>query len=275
MNEKLKKIKDKYEISETYIQQFQNLSSYKIAFVLDDSSTMTSTIENSRLQNGFTRPRRWDELLEYTICAIDLANLYNINGVDCYFLNRDSVKQVKNGENIKPSFTGEPIGQSPILDKFDQILKDNETYYKGQDGKLLITIVADGPSTDTKGIVNIKRLKEAIKDLHRNIRVRIVSITDDHTSMEFLDDWEEYFNNATEDKNGFLSRIGNRTNNNRPVDRILKFCFTDHFNDVKRNMTIIDGRFSFGDYVVKSLIGQFVTQPLSKSPSISSVVKKV
>ena len=287
MNRKLEELKEKYNISDNYIEQYQYLSGYKIIFVFDDSATMNDIVIDSRLKKGFSNARRWDELQDYAKCAIDLANLNNKDGIDCYFLNRGNFKEVKNFDGIKSEFDDSkpPKGHSPILDKFKEIIKDNETYFKGQDGKLLITLVVDGKSTDKNGKDNTDKLKSEISNLDKNIRVRIVSITDDHKFMEFLDGWESHFNNRSEDKGGMFGFGKKSNNNNKSEDRIVKFWFTDHFNVEQRNT--ID-RFSFGDYVVKSLIGQLaiqplskssslygVTQPLSKSPSGSSVIKKV
>lgn len=64
------------------------------------------------------------------------------NGVDVYFLNRDPVPNVTNGQNVRHIFQRPPDGMTPLVRALRQILqaKRNLTYEK----KLLILIATDG-----------------------------------------------------------------------------------------------------------------------------------
>lgn len=97
--------------------------------------------------------------------------------------------------------------------------------------KLLIIIATDGEPTDDYGKVAIKQLKECLLKRNPNIFTTIVVCTDDEESVSYLNKWDV---------------------------KIPKLDVVDDFRNERLEIRRAKGvtyPFSFGDYVVKSLIG--------------------
>ena len=49
---------------------------------------MNSVLNDSPLNAGLFKATRWDELQHFAKISIDIANVFNTEGVDVHFLNR-------------------------------------------------------------------------------------------------------------------------------------------------------------------------------------------
>ena len=142
----------KHKISCFFSKKLQCLYTFKIVFILDDSGSMNKTLDDSPLNKGYTKATRWDELQEFARISIEIANLFNTNGCDMYFLNRPMAKGVRVPDEIAPYFVNKPSGFTPITKIFTKVLKSNPVTVLG-DRKLLIVIVTDGEPTDNEGLL--------------------------------------------------------------------------------------------------------------------------
>lgn len=74
--------------------------------------------------------------------AVDISATMDSNGVDVYFLNREPMFNVSNGEYVRQAFNMPPNGMTPLVPALRRILaaKQNQPYGKN----LLILIATDG-----------------------------------------------------------------------------------------------------------------------------------
>ena len=120
--EKLQELIEKYEISELFSKKLDILASFKIVFVFDDSGSMNSVLSDSPLNCGLLKVTRWDELQEFAKISIDIANAFNAEGCDVYFLNRPGLNRVKNINNLRESFEKKPSGYTPLTKVLKTVL---------------------------------------------------------------------------------------------------------------------------------------------------------
>jgi hypothetical protein len=228
--EKFRDIINRHEISLYYSQKLQSLSLFKIVFIFDDSGSMNTSLNDSPLNTSSFKATRWDELQYFSKISIELANIFNENGSDAYFLNRPVVKNIRSISQLMPYFQSRPNGFTPLTRVLKNVLNDNCSHFV-QEGKLLIVIITDGEPTDEHGKVDVRDFKRALKDRHRNVYTTIVSATDDDTTMKYLDDWDV---------------------------TIPRLDVVDDFRSERAQIMRHKGsdyRFTFGDYVVKSMVG--------------------
>jgi hypothetical protein len=235
LTEKTKTIENlikEYEINIEYAEKLKVLNNFKIVFILDDSGSMNSKLADSPLinKNKSTSQQevtRWDELKYFTNIIIEIANLFNTNGSDVYFLNRKSNKNITDKQQLSYSFEDKPQGYTPLELRLQEVLNDNPNLNK----KLLIIIVTDGEPTDTNGKVNIKQFKDCLLKRPANVYTTIAACTDDDESIEYLNNWDK---------------------------QIPRLDISDDFRSERAQIKKLKGQdysFTFGDYIVKSLIG--------------------
>ena len=234
LENRFRTIVQKYEISHLFAHKLQILKSFKIVFVIDDSGSMNSTLNDSPLNNpnSLMKATRWDECLYFANISIEIASIFNPQGCDIYFLNRfpSPVKNIIDSSQLVYYFEAKPQGFTPLTHVVRQVLNENQPQVLGE-RKLLIIIVTDGEPTDHNGKVNINQFKQCLLSRHKNVYTNIVACTDDDTSVSYLNKWDRKMTNLDviddyrSEKNEIIKEHGK------------KFSFT------------------FGDYVVKSLIG--------------------
>jgi hypothetical protein len=229
-----RRIVDTYEISREYADKLQQLRGFKVVFVFDDSGSMNSTLDDSPLNTpgSLLKATRWDELQSFAKIAIDIVTIFEQSGSDVYFLNRPMASNIVNISQIDQIFRdNKPSGYTPLPRILNQVFQQNANVVRER--KLLIIIVTDGEPTDDTGKVTIKQFKSCLKNRQPidRIFINIVACTDDDNSMDYLNKWDRTIKN---------------------LDVI------DDFRNERLEIKNIKGnnfQFSYGDYVVKSLIG--------------------
>lgn len=228
--QKFSEIIMKYEISRFFSDKLQLLNMFKIVFVFDDSGSMNATLSDSPLNSGLLKATRWDELQYFSKISLDIANIFNQNGTDIYFLNRPMARNIYSTDQLFPYFQNKPSGYTPISRVLRTVLANN---HPGElaERKLLVIIVTDGEPTDDYGRVDTHTFKEVLKSRSPTTYTTIVSCTDEDETMNYLNNW----------------------------DRTLpRLDVVDDFRNERIEILRSQGqhfRFSFGDYVVKSMIG--------------------
>jgi hypothetical protein len=229
LNQQLEELINQYEINDEYAEKLKVLKDFKIVFILDDSSSMNTKLVNSPLnkKDNSNQVSRWDELQYFTSLIIEIAIIFNPFGCDVYFLNRKNQSNVIDKEQLSKSFIDQPNGYTPLESRLKQVLNDNPDRSK----KLLIMIVTDGEPTDLHGEINIKQFKDCLLNRPDNVYTTIAACTDDDVSVEYLNNWD------------------------RDVPRL---DIVDDYRSEKAQIKQTKGKdysFTFGDYIVKSLIG--------------------
>jgi hypothetical protein len=234
LEQKFQDITRKYEISTRFAQKLQILESFKVVFVFDDSGSMNTVLQDSPLNNSNSlfKATRWDELQYFANISIEIASIFNPNGCDIYFLNRypSPVRNITDASQLVNYFRDKPQGFTPLASAVQQVLNDNPPQTLSE-RKLLIIIATDGEPTDSQGKVNIPQFKETLLKRSNNVFTTIVACTDDDDSVGYLNKWDKTMRN---------------------IDIV------DDYKSEKNEVKRAQGQnfsFTFGDYVVKSLIG--------------------
>ena len=173
---------------------------------------------------------RWDELKYFAEICIEVANVFDDSGIDVYFLNRPTARNIRVPEQLEPHMVNPPRGFTPITQAIVNVLLDYNPNVLG-DKKLLIVIVTDGEPTDEKGEIDIDGFKKCIESRPPYLYTSIVMCADKEETVSYLNMLDkavprlDVIDDYIKEKNEVLAAKGS------------------------------DFRFSFGDYVVKSLLG--------------------
>ncbi len=212
----------KYEISPQMAQRLQVLQSFKIVFIFDDSGSMNST------DTGVMT--RWEELLQFASASVEIASVFNSNGSDVYFLNRPTMRNVRDSSQLSQYFRDRPQGVTPLTRTVQSVINENPQHALA--GKNLLLIIAtDGEPTDPNGNPNIPEFKQCLSNRPSNVFSTIVACTNDTNAIGYL--------------NGLDKELPR-----------LDVC-----DDYRSEFTELRSKrgpqfpFSYGDYIVKTLIG--------------------
>lgn len=194
---------------------------------------MNSVLEESPLNTGLLKAKRWDELKYFSKIGIEIANIFNPSGcTDVYFLNRPRAHGVRSAEDLAAHFVQPPNGYTPLARILATVLKDNNQAALAE-RKLLIVIATDGEPTDDQGRSDIPGFRHSLESRPPFVYTTIVSCTDEDDTMRYLNNWDK---------------------------RIARLDIIDDYRSERNEVRKAQGKhfsFTFGDYVVKCLIGSF------------------
>ena len=145
--DRFREIINRHEISQFFANKLQVLNTFKVVFVFDDSGSMNTIIEDSPLNNGLFKATRWDELRYLSKISLEIANIFNDNGTDIYFLNRPPLKNITHVDQMNEVFQLKPSGYTPLARILRYVLMENSNIFLNEN-KLLIVVVTDGEPTD-------------------------------------------------------------------------------------------------------------------------------
>jgi len=227
----------RHEINPDYAIKLRQLEGFEIVIICDDSGSMNSPVTNPSIKDHNDLPSRWDELKNTVKTIVDIAGVLDKTGVDVYFLNRPGVKNVTNFSMLEPYFTTDPEGYTPIVQVFTQVLNDMRQVLSEK--KLLIILATDGEPTTPSGHTSSGGITEKNKFCNLlkgrqpidRIYTTILACTDDDSVMSFLQNLDTTIPN---------------------LDVVDDF-YTVQSNVIKKQGTSY--HFTFGDYVVKTLLG--------------------
>ena len=226
----------RYEINPEFAARLQKfLVMTKIVFIFDDSGSMNSILNDSPLNSSVFKASRWDELKQFAKISLEIANIFNPEGVDVHFLNRPSARRVQNIQNLEPFLANKPGGFTPIRRVLQAVLAENNRMQLAE-RKLLIIIVSDGEPTDDSGRSDIPGLKQILQNRDAFVYTSIIACTDEDSVMDYLNNWDKY---------------------------IPRLDLVDDYRNEKLEIQRARGQgfpFSYGDYVVKSLLGSLDSQ---------------
>ncbi|CAF3968383.1 unnamed protein product [Rotaria sordida] len=182
----------RYEINHTFGTKLHVLEGYGIVFICDDSGSMNTPLDD--LSGPFDKmPSRWDELKQTVSIVVNLASVFDSDGVDVYFLNRKPVFHVRNSKQLVPIFIIPSSGPTPIVPVFRHVLRDKQ--HEIEEPELLILLATDGVSTDNQGHRDIRSFEYVLKQERKptnRIPVTIIACTDDDDDcVEYLNEWDK------------------------------------------------------------------------------------
>lgn len=231
--DRFRDVVEKHEISRDFSQRLQQLQGFKVVFIFDDSGSMNASLMDSPLntESNLLKATRWDELQYFAKISLEIVTLFDPDGASIYFLNKQPspVHNVKHDYELTDLFRDRPRGFTPLPRVLNQVLSDNAKYLSER--KLLVLIVTDGEPTDDYGKSAIPAFKESLQRRSPKVYTTVVACTDDDASVEYLNKWDNQLPNLD---------------------------VVDDFRNERKEVRAAKGTsfpFSFGDYVVKSLIG--------------------
>jgi hypothetical protein len=187
---------------------------------------------------GPTDVTRWNELCRILKIGIKIGLIFNPEGIDIYFLNRQPLLGVTDLTIVDRAFQTSPSGYTPLVSNLDDIFKSNLPRLR-HNQKLLVIIATDGEPTDDDGNSNVPELERLM--LNRRppdtIYISFLVCTDDEDSVAYLRRWDKDMENVD-------------VTSNFDTERSL----------IRRRKRQQNYSFSFGDYIVKVMVGAIVPE---------------
>jgi hypothetical protein len=226
---RFRELAGRYEIRPDFCAKLRQLEGFEIVIICDDSGSMANVLDQTPGDPFGKRYTRWDELKHYVGIVTDIAGILDQNGLDIYFLNRPSVTGITHSDQVQPLFQNPPGGYTPIPRVLNQILRDKAAIIREKN--MLILIATDGQPTTDDGCDATSEFFNSLKTRPKNVHVSIIACTDDDSTMNYLNN----------------------------IDCIIPSVdVNDDYLSEKREVQTAQGAnyaFSFGDYVVKTLLG--------------------
>jgi len=217
-----------FEIRPDWLSFLRALYNYNIYMVIDDSGSMGSVVDAGKDPYAPVRSR-WDELKETVRIVAEIATIFDRDGIDLYFLNRPDVHNVSCYEQIQENFRAPPCGYTPLADTLKRIFREKDMDIREK--PTMVIIATDGAPTDTRGNPDIDNFTKVLMSKHKNVVVSVLACTDDESAV------------------GYLNKLDVMVPNMDVVD---------DFRSERKEVLSAQGKnfhFTFGDYVVKALLG--------------------
>ncbi len=219
------KIARKYEIKKTMADRLEKLRNFEIVIVIDDSGSMITAVDR-------TQRTRWDELRDIVKIVIEIGVIFDANGIDIYFINGRNFLKVKDPRVVDEAFATPPSGYTPLVPVLEKIFQSPLSNV-GRDKKLLVFVATDGEPTDDDGNPVVSELAHVMQNKRQTdtTYVSFLLCTDVQACVEYLSKWDKAMQNidVTDDFYTETAKIRQYRGRNFP--------------------------FTFGDYIVKALIG--------------------
>ena len=216
---------ERYSIRRDFAELLRDLEDYEIVILCDDSGSM-------KMQNKDIGKSRWEELKDIVKIVLHIGTVFDSNGVDVYFLNRPEILNVTDPRNIDEAFKRPPRGFSRLA-KALQYIFGLDAAKPGGDKKLLVFVATDAEPTNNDDKRDLSQLESVMRHERQadTTYVTFLLCNDKPECFEYMSQWDEDMKN---------------------VDVVV---------DYRRQKELVhkyqgeDYSFSFGDYVVKALLG--------------------
>lgn len=214
-SQKIQNLITKYEIDNLFSEKLDILSNFEIVLLIDDSGSMNTPLSNSNHNT------RWDELKEVVNIVLEIATIYDTNGIDINFLNRNNYENVYDLERIKYILEERPYGLTPLNNSLKMILDK----YRDSVKPVLIVIATDGIPTNDFGKQDIDSFKNTlIQKNHSKFYVSFLACSDQDQDVNYLNYLDRKVPNVDtlDDYNSELIEVKNAQGKN------FRYTFGDH-----------------------------------------------
>ncbi len=222
--ERFRHVVEKFGISMLFAMRLRELDGYEIVIICDDSGSMSLPV--SKPNDPFIKVEtRWQEAQRSIKIIVDVASIFDPDGIDVYYLNRLPILNVTKSEQLDlyPNFYQAPSGSTPLGETINKVLNAKRQCERN----LLLIVFTDGEPN------NMDLFKQSLK--HRNpvdkIFVSLVACTDDDNAVGYLNGLDKLIPN-TDTNDDYYSEL-------KEIKRVQGPNFT----------------FTFGDYICKILLG--------------------
>jgi len=224
----------KYEINPKYAAMLQKIANYQSVIIADDSGSMNDIAE----PDTDSSVTRWQELKQTLQIIVEAHAVFDLS-CDIYFINRGFVRNVRQFSEVQPYLVENPHGGTNTLNILNMISAN----YVGVDmGKpLILHILTDGHPTNVNGQEDMNGVAVWLRNrpMPKKFPVSIILCTDD--------EGVERAYRALE----FNPKSSSST-------AIPGVDVSADYRGEAREVRETRGRgyrFSFGDYIVKFLVG--------------------
>ena len=218
---KIRKLIEKYEIDPLFSEKLDLLNDFEIVLLIDDSGSM-----NTPLSDNSKYSTRWEELKSVVNIVISIATIYDEDGIDIYFLNRNNEKKIKCLEQVSNILDDPPQGLTPLTSSLTEIFNNFSYSLK----PVLVVIATDGvPYNGINDLENFKKL--LINKNHDRFFISFLACSDQEKDIGYLNELDFIVPN---------------------VDTL------DDYNSEKKEVIKAQGKdfsYTFGDHVVRLLLG--------------------
>lgn len=181
---------------------------------------------NTPLNDGSGHLTRWDELKSIIKIVIEITSIYDENGIDIYFLNRETHKSVKSYEQVSTILDDSPQGLTPLTSSLKKILIN----FSDSEKPVLVVVATDGvPYNGTCQLESFRKL--LINKDHSKFFISFLACSDKEKDIGYLNELDLIVPN---------------------VDTL------DDYNSEHREVLSAQGynfSYTFGDHVVRLLLG--------------------
>jgi hypothetical protein len=223
----------RYDISDVNLSCLKQIENFEIVLICDDSySMLCPAVSKGSIFCPFLKDSRWQELKNIVSIVIDIATIFDKDGIDIYFLNRPTLFNITDKKQLDTVFDIPPEGYTPLVKTLKRVLADKKLIVEHKN--LLIVIATDGiPHERNSSNETVENLKKTLKNRLPidKIFVSILACTDDKETLKDLNNWDK---------------------------KIKNLDVLDDYANEKIEVITVQGelfKFSFGDYVVKALLG--------------------
>ena len=221
-SQKIHNLISKYEIDNLFSEKLDVLSNYEIVLLIDDSGSMNTPLVDS-IHNT-----RWDELKEVVKIVIEVATIFDDDGIDINFLNRQNYENVRDINYVNSILEEKPYGLTPLNSSLIQIFDKYQNSVK----PVLVVIATDGIPTNIAGYEDIGTFKKTLKNKnHSNFFISFLACSDNDNDV------------------GYLNKLDKEIPNIDTLD--------DYHSELKEVKKAQGKKFNytFGDHVMRLLLG--------------------
>ena len=163
---------------------------------------------------------------------LGISVIFDSNGVDIYFLNRNGATNVTDPGKVRALFADPPVGYTPLIPVLRRVF-NLPAAKVGHEKQLLVFVATDGAPTDHSGNDQTQELETMMRTERcaATTHVQFLACTDEARPIAYLSKFDRTMENVD------VTRDFHR-------ERAL---FRQHQGE--------DKPFSEGDYLVKALLG--------------------
>ena len=253
------------------------LSTCEIVLLCDDSGSMQTFIQPEWGQPAPPVPvSRWDELKRLAATLIDFVISINPHGLDVAFLNRPGLATVTEKAGLQPLFANPPSGGTPLCGAIQRIV-DVKRGQLGQrllsgERHLLLIVATDGEPSDGSASQLFRTIANCVSP---TVHISAVECTDQEETMDYMDNWNTQlatFDNTDDyraDVRKVKARMGQQAATSASLALRLSFplavstwCSPPCAAALLSSLLTPGNnyKFTYEDWVVKILLGAFLTK---------------
>lgn len=221
----LDELSDKYKIDRNLVERLHILEEFEIIILCDDTGSMNMCNHNSE-------KTPWEKLKEIVKIILHIGTVFDDNGVDVYFVRRPTLFNVTDPKIIDQSFIDNPKRYGSLTPMLQHIFQLPESEV-GYDKKLLVFIATDGSLTDELNENTLSSLEKVMREERQSDTTHVMFLLCNNNSNSI-----EYFSKWTHD-----------------MENVSVTGTYQTTQEIVRRSQGYDHPFSFGDYVVKTLLG--------------------